>query len=71
MQALTKPHHDNPNEDPVCHQEVDPNGAKSTLYRGHVFYFCSAQCKKEFDANPQLWVSVSHAEMSSSSLAVQ
>ena len=29
------------------------------------------RCKKEFDQNPQLWVSVSHAEMTSAQMVVE
>ncbi|HEY3331495.1 MAG TPA: YHS domain-containing protein [Capsulimonadaceae bacterium] len=56
--------------DPVCHKNVGPNAKFTSLYRGGVFYFCCKQCKREFDANPQLWVSVSHAEMSSANHGV-
>jgi Cu+-exporting ATPase len=39
--------------DPVCGMEVDPEKAAGTsTYRGVSYYFCSLDCKKEFDANP-------------------
>ena len=67
---LDQPELVDPYEDPVCHTKVDPDRAPNTLYRGHTFYFCSKQCKREFDQNPMLWVSVSHAEMVSSNHGV-
>ena len=70
MQPLRPPQPGNPYEDPVCHQIVNPDRAYKTLYRGQTFYFHSKQCKRVFDQNPQLWVSVSHAEMSSANLVV-
>lgn len=41
-------------KDPVCGMEVDP--AKTpykTVYKGTIYYFCSSQCKKEFEKNPE------------------
>ena len=39
--------------DPVCGMEVDPNTAAATsLYDGKTYYFCSEECKRDFDANP-------------------
>lgn len=69
-QPLGKADVDNPYQDPVCHRETGPASRFTSLYRGHVFHFCSRQCKREFDQNPQLWVSVSHAEMVSSNHGV-
>ena len=70
MHPIRRPEPANPYEDPICHQTVDPQRACKSLYRGHTFYFHSKQCKQTFDQNPQLWVSVSHAEMSSANLVV-
>jgi len=69
-QPLGKANIENPTEDPVCHREVGANPKFTSHYRGHVFVFCCTQCKREFDSNPQLWVSVSHAEMVSSNHGV-
>lgn len=71
MDTLQKPDIENPFEDPICHAIVDPKHAYKTDYRGITFYFDSKQCKKEFDQNPQLWVSVSHAEMTSAQMVVE
>ena len=63
---LESPDRVNLHEDPVAHVVVG-NIAKApkSLYRDQVFYFISKETKREFDQNPQLWVSVSHAEMTS------
>jgi YHS domain-containing protein len=39
--------------DPVCNMQVDPDKAAGTSeYQGKTYYFCSAGCKKRFDAHP-------------------
>jgi P-type Cu+ transporter len=44
--------------DPVCQMEVDEKtAAASSQYRGETFYFCSQDCKKRFDADPERYVS--------------
>lgn len=35
--------------DPVCGMQVDP---KTATHEGKTFYFCSAGCKRTFDADP-------------------
>ncbi len=40
--------------DPVCGMKVDPttkDGARGES-RGRTVYFCSEQCKREFETNP-------------------
>jgi YHS domain-containing protein len=71
MDPLQKPELKNPYEDPICHAVVDPSKAFKTQYRGMTFYFDSKQCKREFDENPQTWVSVSHAEMTSAGIVIE
>jgi len=40
--------------DPICKMKVDEKKAKfKSEYQGKTYYFCSAQCKKEFDKNPK------------------
>jgi YHS domain-containing protein len=40
-------------KDPVCGMQVDPQkAAGKSEYQGKTYYFCSAGCKKKFDANP-------------------
>ena len=43
-------------KDPVCGMHVDEAraGAKAE-YRGQILYFCSTDCRKEFQSNPELW----------------
>ncbi|HEX6858925.1 MAG TPA: heavy metal translocating P-type ATPase [Caulobacteraceae bacterium] len=39
--------------DPVCGMKVDPHTtAHRTTHDGHPFYFCSAGCKRKFEADP-------------------
>ncbi len=38
--------------DPVCGKTVDTATAKSTVYQGHVYYFCSQDCQEKFEAAP-------------------
>jgi RND family efflux transporter MFP subunit len=38
--------------DPVCGMEVDPAKAVHSEYGGKTYYFCSQNCKRDFDANP-------------------
>jgi Cu+-exporting ATPase len=38
-------------KDPVCGMQVDPqNAATKTEHQGKTYHFCSAVCKKTFDA---------------------
>ena len=40
--------------DPICKMKVDEKKAKfKSEYQGKKYYFCSAQCKREFDKNPK------------------
>ena len=39
---------------PVCGMEVNPKAAPAkTQYEGRTYYFCSQECKEEFEKNPQ------------------
>src|SRR5713101_2777052 len=43
--------------DPVCGMQVDERtAAGSSVFEGRNYYFCSAGCKKKFDANPAAYV---------------
>ena len=47
LQALTK------GKDPVCGMEVQASTAvSSVIHEGKTFYFCSQDCKKEFEKDP-------------------
>lgn len=40
-------------KDPVCGMMVDDKGAAATSeYNGQRYFFCSKDCKLEFDENP-------------------
>ncbi len=41
-------------KDPVCGMEVDPKfAAGKTVHKGQTYYFCSPECKKTFEKNPE------------------
>ena len=39
--------------DLVCGMTVETASAKSSLYQGRAYYFCSAACRDKFEASPQ------------------
>ena len=40
--------------DPVCKMEIDEKDATdSIVHEGKKVYFCSEECKKEFQENPE------------------
>jgi YHS domain-containing protein len=41
-------------KDPVCGMMIDRDtAADKSLYQGRTFYFCSVECKRQFDAAPE------------------
>ena len=43
--------------DLVCGMKVDPSNAPAkSEYNGQTYYFCSTDCKKKFEAEPQRYV---------------
>jgi YHS domain-containing protein len=42
--------------DPVCHMNVDTAKAKTAVYGGRVYYFCSQECRAKFEAEPLTYV---------------
>src|SRR5690349_18586372 len=43
--------------DPVCGMAVDPHTAKHRAdYKGHPYYFCAANCRTKFLANPEKYL---------------
>jgi P-type Cu+ transporter len=43
--------------DPVCGMEVNTMSAEAqSEWGGQTFYFCSPECKRKFDANPQQYI---------------
>jgi len=44
-------------KDPVCGMDVDPKTtAYQSEYKGQMYYFCSAGCKKDFDRDPEKYI---------------
>jgi YHS domain-containing protein len=45
-------------KDPVCGMDVDPKSAQwKSNYESKTYYFCSPGCKKDFDKEPQKYLS--------------
>ena len=43
--------------DPVCKMEVDEKRSKfRSEYEGRNYYFCSEECKQEFEEDPEEYV---------------
>jgi YHS domain-containing protein len=42
--------------DPVCHMTVDTAKAKTTVHEGHVYHFCSQDCRGKFEAEPSKYL---------------
>lgn len=42
----------NMEKDVVCGMSVDPKSGIETKYEGKTYHFCSADCKRQFEANP-------------------
>lgn len=47
--------------DPVCGMSVETASAKSTVYGGQAYYFCSNACRDKFEAGPQNYIGDSSA----------
>ena len=44
-------------KDPVCGMEFDESQAEAqTTYNGQAYYFCSQECRKTFEENPEEFV---------------
>ncbi|MGE5568728.1 MAG: YHS domain-containing protein [Rhodospirillales bacterium] len=43
-------------KDPVCGMKIEEDDAEATSeYEGQEYYFCSQECKEEFDKDPELY----------------
>ena len=43
--------------DPVCGMPVDPAETPyKTVYKGRIYYFCSLECKREFEKDPERYL---------------
>jgi len=48
--------------DPICGMQVNQqNAASRSAHQGKTFYFCSEDCKKQFDQDPEPYVAVGGA----------
>jgi Cu+-exporting ATPase len=44
--------------DPVCNMTVEEDEAAATAeYEGKTYYFCSVGCKKDFEEDPETYLS--------------
>lgn len=46
--------------DPVCGKTVPTAAAKSAVYGGRAFYFCSQACREKFEAAPASYAKAAH-----------
>ena len=43
--------------DPVCGMDVDPKSAAGSVEQGgKTYYFCSAGCQRQFEAEPEKYL---------------
>ena len=42
--------------DPVCHMPVETAKAKTAVYAGHVYHFCSQNCRDNFETEPRKYL---------------
>ena len=48
-------------KDPVCGMEVTYETAQArSEYDGRTYYFCSLDCKEQFDQNPEQYITQEH-----------
>lgn len=48
-------------KDPVCDMDVDMRTAQhKSEHKGQTYYFCAPGCKKEFDAEPEKFLSADY-----------
>jgi Cu+-exporting ATPase len=44
-------------KDPVCGMTVEPDSAAATAeHNGKTYYFCSVDCKEEFEEDPESYL---------------
>ncbi len=46
--------------DPVCGKTVRTDSAKSSVHDGSVYFFCSRDCREQFEAAPDSYVGTRH-----------
>ena len=42
--------------DPVCRITLQTAKAKTAVYEGHVYHFCSHDCRGKFEENPRSYL---------------
>lgn len=42
--------------DVVCKMKVDKSVLDTSMYKGKKYYFCSPDCKKQFNENPEKYI---------------
>lgn len=43
--------------DPVCRMQIDTSqAAAQTVYKGKPYYFCSEECRRTFEENPEEFI---------------
>ena len=53
--------------DPVCGMELDTESAPANSeYNGHTYYFCSEECKEDFEMNPERYTGQPSSQSGSS-----
>ncbi len=49
--------------DPVCGMQLQPDRAAASVdYKGQTYYFCTDACRKQFETEPERYVSGSRGE---------
>ena len=43
-------------KDPVCGMQIMKGSALKSNFDGSIYYFCSQNCKENFDKNPESYV---------------
>ena len=46
--------------DPVCHMPVETAKAKTAVHNGHVYHFCSQDCRGKFEENPKNYLTAAN-----------
>ena len=70
MATATQSEVQNKVQDPVCGMEIDPAQSEGHLdYEGTTYFFCSAQCRQKFEANPAQFAAAEPAPMGASAPA--
>lgn len=42
--------------DPVCGMDVDADASETSEFEGHTYFFCTRDCKEDFDESPEEYV---------------